>query len=427
MKKKILKLLIFTLASLVFAEVDFSGRITASSALGLPYTENDWDFIHGKISAEGEVKAYFENSYGYVNGELYSDFTKISSDTSDFLGANLKEAYFTHNWDFFSVKAGRFLETWGAADMMVVTNVLCPEDQSSISGEKVSDKKMGVDGLRFSLNWTSFSADAYWIPFFTAAKLPLDEDSVIYKSLFGSLKENGIRLGKFEEPDFAIYNGEWALRLRAFLPFCDMSLYGFYGWDDQPVQQFSVDNLLSNGNKTYYVLNGKYYRMGMMGLDSSIPIGQFVLRLEGAYYPQRAFSVDFIKQLEEANEVEFENQVVFLSGLDWIHGDWTITGQYYGDGILGSVEYLERQRYSHTATLKVGYSALGGNLSFDFSGLIDLYYLDSAFMPSVSYSISDNLTLKLLGIFYNEGWSENASYGVYRDLSCLMLKGIFTF
>ena len=43
-----------------------------------------------------------------------------------------------------------------------------------------------------------------------------------------------VSINQFETPERAIWNGEYALKLSGYFPALDVSLYGFYGWDDIP-------------------------------------------------------------------------------------------------------------------------------------------------------------------------------------------------
>ena len=55
--------------------------------------------------------------------------------------------------------------------------------------------------------------------------------------------------------------------------------------EDMPATSYSID------------VTGEYKRMYMIGADAAIPAGDFVFRLEGAYFPMRHFQTNANSQL----------------------------------------------------------------------------------------------------------------------------------
>jgi len=106
--------------------------------------------------------------------------------------------------------------------------------------------------------------------------------------------------------------------------------------------------------------------------------------------------------------------------------DLALNPDNYADYVFGDTEYLDRDSFAHTAVTSITYSLLGGNLELSFAGLLNLTDLDSVIKAKVSYSLTDQLIFGISGYFFNEG-IEEGSYGAYKDLSCLVLKGSFSF
>ncbi|MCR5290304.1 MAG: hypothetical protein K6E51_09960 [Treponema sp.] len=186
------------------------------------------------------------------------------------------------------------------------------------------------------------------------------------------------------------------------------------------------------------IIKGTYERLFMVGADAAIPIGDFVVRLEGALFPQRHFQVKpeyqakKVQAGEECAYSEKENQTLALAGFDWDAGNgFTITAQYVADMLVGTKEKLdtlERKEYEHTATLSVDKSLCNDNLSLSLSGAVDLNQYSSVYQLSTSYKLSDSIKLSAIGDVFLEGPDNKAGkYGIYRDLSCITLKGVFSF
>lgn len=420
MKRKTAFLLLFLCGLLSFASATvfenlyFSGSLKTEAGVGLWYTDYSGDFTAGSLTAQGELKGYFGNSNIFVDGRLIFDATDFSSENPEVFSAKIKEAWYLYDGSWWSIKIGRQISTWGAADGLTVTNVLCPNDYTVFSSEKITDQKIGIDAVKLSFGNAVFLVDAYYIPFFTPSQLPLKEGTLMNKVFFEELYESGIQFGKIVKPAVDLKNSEYALKAAFFLPFADFSFYGFYGFDDLPIEK--VVPLGSD-----YYLFGEYKRLGMAGFDSSIPIKDFTLRLEAAVLPEKCFT-NYTESIYERH-----TEVSGLAGLDWMKDDWTVSAQYYGDWISGSATAIKRDKYEHSATLNVSRTFSGGNLEIGVSGVVGLNYLDSFIQPKIDYAFTDNIKFSLSAMLYNNGWSEKGNYGKYRDLSSVILSGKFSF
>lgn len=442
-------------------DVQFSGDVEMLLGQAFPYTEEPWNTVAALLKANGALDV-FANEYtvhlsgGLVLDALHSQSTddKLAlTDDDGYVLARIKEAYLDYNGDQWSVRAGRQISAWGKADGLTVTDILCPKDMSSLFASDYSDSSLGIDALRVSLNLTSFVCDAYWIPTFTPNTLPLAKGNPLRKILLpSSVSANGytldIRLGELEKPEPSLKNMEYAIKAAAYLPFADFSVYGFYGWDDTPVMNYTLLYLDRDGNSldlsnpmnylriAGYGLNvgGEYKQMGMIGADAAIPAGPVTLRLEGAFFPMRHFATTAESQLtamfqgKRAKTSVQRNQLTALAGIDWMPGGWTVTAQYYMDFVFGDLGLVDReQAFQHKTTLSVSRSFFGGNLEVSLQGLLGLNDFDSAIMPSVKYALSDQISLSLGGNFFIPGPDKDGEYGAYKDLSCLTFSGKFSF
>ena len=156
---------------------------------------------------------------------------------------------------------------------------------------------MGIDAVRLSTHYKDYTFDFYWIPFVRTSSLPTAIDNPIQQYLtnkwFVDLKDS-------EEPEQKIYNSEFAAKVGAYWKLCDLSLYGFYGWDRIP-EEFEIGIDISNTSEGLYYIQGKYNRLLMLGA-------------------------------------------------------WIFTCQYYADMILGDTSEINREPSSHVATAAVSHS-----------------------------------------------------------------------
>ena len=421
----------------------FSGDIETVWGVGAPWTDSDTNagrFSLGTTNFTGKLDAYYGNSSAYAEATLsYDAVNTAGGNLTEGFDLSLGELWADYTESFWGIRIGRQKAAWGKADGIDITNVLCPSDMSSLAAMTGDDSKLAVDAIRLSLSGNQFTADAYWIPFFTPSALPLPEGNALRKFLVPSTFELPIpamnttlilpvTIGELEKPELALWNGEYGLRVSGYLSAFDLSLYGFYGWDDTPFLDYTVTfdppadpsnpaTAMPNG----LTVSGKYERMVMLGADAALPIGETVLRLEGAFFPQRHF------QKEEGGTLQ-KNQLSALAGIDWMPSGWTFTAQYYCDEVFGDLEELEREdAYQHGATLSLSKSLVNETLELSFSGLLGFNDFDSMLSPEIKYSISDQINIGFNAFIFIPGPDRDGKYGAYKDLSSICLKAKFSF
>ena len=418
-------LLAFLSLGFVFpADVTFGGEVYALFGLSVPNVdgkEHAWKWTAGECGARFKVDASGGQASAHIEGKLCAN--SLYEDSDDKVCFDLTEAYCSYDGGWWSVKVGRQIEAWGAADGIAVTDVLCPSDQTSIFTSDYNDSHIGIDAIKLTASSETLSAQVFYIPVFTPAKLPLQNGNPLKKLLISdSPLVADVSEDNLQEPDKEFRNGEFAIRLSAYLPFADVSLYGFYGWDDMPLIQYAMTSPFTLN------LSGKYKKMSMFGVDASIPVGAFVLRLEGAVFPRRAVQTSAGSQLMEGEKSYLRrNTFAYLAGVDWMPAGWTITAQYYGDYVSGSIKHLDRKRYVHKATLSISRSFLGDTLTASVEGMAEFNDMSYAVMPSVEYAVSDELKVKLDGNLFFPGPDEKGSLGQYEDLNSIVLRVTYNF
>lgn len=426
--------------------IDISGNLTTQAGYGLPNThDNKGRALLGNTILETKLSSIMDESLVYVDSLFVYDSLNSQSANSgegvvnkeNSFALKLKEAYFDYSSGWWSLRAGRQIAAWGKADDIQITDILCPQDTTSVIAADYSESRMGIDALRLSLTGTQVQADAYWIPFFTPATLPFAKKNPLHAYVFPeSVDEITITepegISDFELPEKKFYNSEFALRLSAYFSMMDVSLYGFYGWEDNPFVAYTATS------DTEITVTGEYKRLCMIGTDAAIPCGDFVFRFEAAFFPDRYMQTndEYQTALQEAGE-EFDiakkhHQVLGLAGLDWDAGSgFTFTAQYVVDYVCGSkdsIDELDRKRLQQQATLSLDKTLLNETLTLSASGALDLKDYSSFSEVSAEYSLSDSIKLSVIGDFFLEGPDDKAGmFGEYHDLCAVTIKGKISF
>ena len=441
------KILLFVTSFFLFFQAfsqDFryNGELAVQAGLGMPGThDNEARFLAGSISFANTFKAYFDDSMVNVEAILIAD--DIGSQSSNGISAfvsddghfslKLKEAYYDYNGGFWALRAGRQISAWGKADGIQITDILCPQDESNIIASTYKESRQGIDALRLSFIGEKVQADAYWIPFFTPSTMPLAKNNPLRRINFPDNFDNFVletpsRYDDFELPEKKFANSEYAARLGMYFSSFDLSFYGFYGWDDMPFISYTP-------GASGISVSGSYERMAMFGVDSAIPVGDFVFRLESAFFPKRKMQTSAEYQAarqiggEDSESFEDHNQILALAGLDWSLSDgWTINMQYIGDGVFGKSENLDRKSYNHQLSLSLEKSLLNETLTLSGLAFLDLRDFSSNTELSAEYSLSDSIKLSIVGNIFLEGPDgKDGLYGAYHDLTCLTLRGKISF
>jgi hypothetical protein len=159
---------------------------------------------------------------------------------------------------------------------------------------------------------------------------------------------------------------EYGSRLSFFLSGIDFSFSALHTWNKMPV--------LYNGE-------GEYRRMTMLGADASVPLGQFVIRGELAWYIDEAQTTTGMEELTRANSTNA------LLGIDWYAGnDWSVAAQY-------SHKYVAWGNHRNTglATLRVSKDLLHNALSLQSFAYIDVTNGGIFNRLSADYALNDQL------------------------------------
>ena len=414
--------------------VDFSGEVQTTWGVGAPWTDKDTSagrLLLGDTSLNGKLDVWYDKSSALAEGSVSYDAIIKK------LNFTLNELWLDYTDSFWGIRIGRQKAAWGKADGVDITNVLCPTDMSSFAAMTSDDSKLAIDALRLSLNTNQFTADVYWIPFLTPAVLPLEQENPLRKFVVPASYDLTIEalnqtltipvsIGDIDKPETALWNSEFGARLSGYFSAFDVSLYGFYGWDDVPVLEYKATMSDPTPQMPFslpdgIVVNGVYKRMAMIGVDAAIPIRNIVLRTEAAFFPQRYFAA-------EGGSAKQRNELSALAGLDWMPDGWTITAQYFCDVVFGELETIDREEaYTHGATLSLSKSLLNETLEASFSGLMNFQDFDSLISPSVNYSISDQIKLETGAYIFIPGPDKDGKYGAYKDLSTIYLKAKYSF
>jgi hypothetical protein len=411
-------LLLFYAGTAVFAAegaVEFSGE--TETLFAAPFSA-DRNLTEARTGAKARLGAYAGNAEARV--AFNAEYNPLLPSRT---GIALEEAWLRYSPAAdrvsLSLSLGRQFVSWGAADGLILTDIVCPQNLVSYAGLDFAKSRLPVDGLSLRLGLSGFSpgdfsAEALWLPVFTPAKLPLERNNPLSAVLFPAGLSLPTESAIEEVRPKTIAAGEYGLRLSYYSSLFDLSLCGFYGWNDVPYFPEAPS-----------AMTPEFRRTIMAGGDASVPLGDFLLRLEAAYtWGGRFVSVS----AAPGNLVPLEEErLQMLAGLDWNPGSWTITAQYYEDILPRKPGDPERDWRKNGATLSVSRGFFRDTLSASASCYLGLKDFDTAVSADLKWAVTDDLEFSLGTDFFGGGIDDRGDYAVYEDLSCLWLRGVYRF
>ncbi len=406
MKQIIYSLLILLLSSIsVFSQTDenklqINGFVDTYHAVRV---KSPNDFMSSRTRVRGELQKTFGKSSMFVSFNLNQN-----SILKEQTGFELREAYFDYSAEHWSLRAGRQLIIWGAADGMRITDLVSPMDLTEFLARDYDDIRMPVEALKFRYFNDFMKAELVYIPIFKGFVLPTDKENPWTTSLFSKAEKQ-----EEQKPDKTLKNSEIGGRLTFNLPGIDFSLAALYTYNKMPT--FSVYQ--ENNN---LLVHKTYHRMTFVGGDFSKPFGQFVARGEAAFNFNKFFET---KQFSQ--EAEKHNALNYLVGLDWFApNEWFLSVQFSDEVIFNYSEELLKGKTTPLLTFNVSKNLLNSTLKLSNFMYTDLD--NSGFFNrfSADYSLTDQIHLF---VGYDHFQGDKGNFGVYKNNSEVWVKAKYSF
>ncbi|MDR3335635.1 MAG: hypothetical protein LBT16_00390 [Treponema sp.] len=411
-------------------KVELHGSVETLQAV--PFSQ-DLRLTDSRNAFTGEISAFAGEAVAFVS--LSAEYNGVSPDRTGFA---LGEAWLDWGAGGFSLRLGRQLVSWGVADGLILTDVVCPQNLTAYAGLDFAGSRLAVDGLKLRYSFPALAIEALWLPLFSPARLP-GEHNPLYAVFFPSSVDMGGAAWpaalpvsiQDAAPPRTIADGEYGLRVSWYSSGVDFSAMGFYGWNDIP---FMGKELIGGPPiPTGIELLPEYERTITAGADASIPLGEILLRLETAWtgggrYERPAADTAAALLARQRDEPVKQQRLQALAGIDWNPSGWSLSAQYYEDLLPDAYSGgTERPWRKNGASLRVARSFFRETLTLSVWYYLDLFDFDSVGSVSAEYALTDAVSLSLGSDFFTGGIDGRGSYGAYRDLSCIWLKGIFRF
>ncbi len=234
---------------------------------------------------EDEVK-YFQSIYGQVSLQLEAKAGEWASGRADirFKYGNefhqsvsemeIREVYVDVAAGPTSLRIGKLITPWGKGTVINPTEKITPLDPT-VRSPYEDDMYLGVWAMQGRINLgASMSLTGTWKPLYQSSVLLIDP---LPKPDYVNFLDPVL-------PRATLSEGSYGLNYDLHSRLADASLYwfdGYHHWPGIGFDAFKMDSLTLE--PAALNIRQQPYRIKMMGLDLSIPVGFWIMRAEGAW------------------------------------------------------------------------------------------------------------------------------------------------
>jgi len=388
--------------------IDFSGYVR--NYTGLLITDpNDFSIVQNTFDLKIEKHA---NKIAFkLNPYLYHYFDRE-------LELGLREAYLDMYFNNLDIRVGKQQIIWGKAEGVFITDVVSPKDLREFLLPDFDEIRIGVTSVKLNYYNGNHTLEAVWVPIFTPTQMP--DDNSIWKPQYDFPI---LPTWDYSTSDLTpgLKNSELFARYSVMASSFDFELVGGYFFYDDPTMHITKNINTSTMQLTGLIVRPEYHRVAMSGGSFSIPIGDFVLRGEGAYYNGRYF------QTESPNEPDAtieKNNFHYMTGVDFTLAGVKLSAQFIQEYIIDYEEDIYNDEFENTMTFLAKKDFFREKLWIELFSYIGLNNEDALIRPKITYDLSDGFEI-LAGANFFLGSS--GRFGQYNknDMAYLKLKYSF--
>jgi hypothetical protein len=128
----------------------------------LPFSK-DRGLIDSRNAFTGEINVASGEAAAFVS--LSVEYNAVSNDRTGFA---LGEAWLDWGVGRFNLRLGRQLVSWGTADGLILTDVICPQNLTAFVGLDFEGSRLAMDDLRLRYAFPALAIEGLWLPLSTS-------------------------------------------------------------------------------------------------------------------------------------------------------------------------------------------------------------------------------------------------------------------
>lgn len=257
--------------NLVTNSLSLGGFIRSAVYIGnTPQEENPY-----LQSAYGQAALLLNAKAGeWASGKAEIRFKYGSEFQQSISEIEIREAFVDLSAGPFGIKTGKLISPWGKGTVFNPVEKMTPMDPIVRSPEE-DDMYLGVWAMQGRINLgPNMKLTGTWKPVFQSSVLLIDPVPMPDYVFFLDPVSPGVELKE----------GSYGLKYDLHSRVLDASLYwfdGYHHWPGIGFDSFTLDSITME--PVAFNIREHAYRIRMIGLDFSIPVGSWILRAEGAW------------------------------------------------------------------------------------------------------------------------------------------------
>lgn len=378
----------------VYYKVD-TGTVRPGIASEKYFAKVDLNYIASELCST-EVKARAQKLVQRHRTDIPSSGAYVTAEDVE-----LRTATLNCMFDSWEVIAGKQQVTWGQSDYFRVLDIVNPLDvRENLIAYMDDFEEARVPLVMLNLSKVLEEGDFQLlvIPEIRSTILP------IYASEFDAFLIAPDKIHLNLPNDYTFNNTSIASRYRFFMGEWDVGLYGYYGWEHDPLPE-SQDL-----EKVSFTL----YRKKLFGASLSKPFGSWVFRSDLALQPN-------YKSVSNSGISETE-QLSMLVGFDYAFESLNFSIQYAQSRKQKSKNLENIGRLTEQSSASMSKSYFSGRLLVENNLILEKNLLGTGYFNKfeVVFQLVENINVSS-GLINYFG-AENSTLGKFKDNSRLFLK-----
>lgn len=346
-----------------------------------------------------------------VNPYLYHYFDRE-------LELGLREAYLDLYFDNFDMRIGKQQIIWGKAEGVFITDVISPKDLREFLLPDFDEIRTGVTSLKLNYHSGMHTFEGVWVPTFTPTQMP-DAESIWYPEM--SFPINPVWDYSTSQKALTLDNSELFLRYSLMASAFDLELVGGSFFYDDPSLHMSRQINPSTMQLTGLTVRPDYHRVEMGGGSFSIPLGDLVVRGEGAYYQGRNFQTSSINSMDATIEKDYLH---YMAGIDYTLAGVKLSAQLIQENILEYEDGILNDEIETTMTFLAKKDFFREKLWVELFAYVGFNNEDALVRPKVSYAFADGFDLQLGANVFT---GTQGRFGQYDNNDMVYFKAKYSF
>jgi len=377
---------------------ELNGFLEEASALRTqndPQQEND--FILGELRLQLEAFKALDWGEFKFRGDFIHDQAMAQFDF------DLREAHMLVSpTDFFDLKVGRQILTWGTGDLIFLNDLFPKDFEAFFIGRNDVYLKAPANAVKFSFFPEFANIDLVWTPVFNSDRFITGRRLSFFNGILGRKTGNGNRINA-NKPNRGVKDSELALRISKNVKGYELALYGYYGFFRGPGGSDASGR-------------GTFPRLAVYGASVRGDFMKGIGNLEIAY---RDSLDDRAGTVPNVNNSEFR----FLAGFTReLFTNFTLGLQYNLERTLQFDKFIRnlppgafpKDENRHVTTVRLTWLVFQQNVELSMFTFYSPSDGDAHLRPSVLYKITDDWAATV-GANIFAGPSEKTFFGQLKD------------